>query len=164
MTTTRPEPGIYYDVPFKEYLLWEYPGGSTLKKFRNDDMCELEIKHDLDNPRPPTSAMNLGTMVENAVDGHEISPEIQQLPAAIKKRSGVAWQEFSKENPGVTYLPLSEFKKHGDSIQVATDMTLSVSARDLPLKNARAVSGSGSINNGPLPQFSFVLSSICLTQ
>jgi hypothetical protein len=128
--TNCPEPGIYRDVPEAEYRAWPLPSYSTLAKFRDEDMCELEIKYAIENPPESTAAMNLGNMVERAVDGLDISPDIKKLPPEIKARRGVAWDEFQKQNPGIEYLPPSEFSKHESTIEVAKAIGESVRQND----------------------------------
>jgi hypothetical protein len=129
------EPGLYTDVPDEEYRAWPYPSYSTLKHFRDDSMCEEEIKFAIDNPPDPSEAMRLGTMVELAIDDPDsFCKNVLPLPPEIKVRRGSAWQELQKANPDITYLPSSEYKKHKDSLQQARDMAESVRNCELAAK------------------------------
>ena len=124
-----PNPGIYYDVPEADYRSWPYDHYSALAMFRDTDLCELEIAYALEHPQEATDAMNLGHLVEAAIDNPDtVGNETQQLPEGIKARRGQAWLDLQAENPGVTYLPASEYAKHGNLVAQARAMAASVKA------------------------------------
>jgi len=122
------EPGFYADVPDPTYRAWPYPSQSLVSLFRDDSLCEMDVKHYLETGKEQSEAMRFGDMVEAAVDGREVAPEVQQLPAGIKRRSGATWVVLRDENPGITYLPPSEYKKHGDAKAKAIEVAAAVKA------------------------------------
>lgn len=127
--------GIYPNIPEAEYFGWDLPNYSTLALFRNEDMCELEIRYALDHPREQTDEMSLGKLVEQAVDDPDsVGSGVEKLPPEIKVRRGVAWQEFEKEHPGIIFLPPSEYAKHESVIKTAKDMAASVHSHELAEK------------------------------
>ncbi len=118
-----PPPGVYADVSEDEYRQWPYPSYSLLSLFRDEDKCELEVKHTIENPKDPTEQMALGTMVETAIDEPKLLGKgVEPLPPEIKVRRGTAWEEFKKLNPDTIFLPKSEYKKHESQIVQALDM------------------------------------------
>lgn len=123
----RPEPGIYDDVPFEEYLQWGYPSQSILSMFRNPDLCELDILYRLLNPPEQTAEMELGHLLEQAVDSpDDIIPGVKPLPPAIRQRRGEAWEELQENHPGVIFLPPSEWAKHIEKLDMLKAMARQV--------------------------------------
>lgn len=127
-------PGIFYDVPMEVYRAWPYPSQSQLRYWRDEELCELEIKHLLEAPDSQTEAMRLGCFYERAVDGLEISPDVQLLPPEIKARRGAAWEELRDNNPGVTFLPPSEYSTLKEQIEIAQSMAQATHAHPLAEK------------------------------
>lgn len=123
-----PEPGIYYDIDEAVYRSWPLVCQSDLSLFRDQDLCEEEIKYALENPKAPSDEMQLGTMLERAVDGLPIRPDVQQLPPEIKARRGAAWLEFQRQHPGVEFLPPGEFARVQEQIDMAKAMAGKVHA------------------------------------
>lgn len=130
-----PEPGIYPGVPDAEYRAWPLPSYSMLALFRDEDNCELDVKWAIEHPREVTEEMELGNMVEAAVeDPDSIGVGVEKLPPEIKVRRGVAWQEFSKEHPGISFLPPAEYAKWEERIVLARDMAAAVHGDELAEK------------------------------
>jgi len=128
-TIDAPEPGLHFDVPFETYLEWDCPSQSVLSLFRNRDLCELDILYRLMNPPEPTQYMELGSLLEAAVDDPDsLGANIRPLPKEIKARRGLAWQTFRDENPGITFLPKTEWEKHNQQAQQLRAMAKQVNA------------------------------------
>jgi hypothetical protein len=128
MTATKEIlPGIYPHIPDADYRAWPYPSYSLLSNFRDEDKCELEIAYAIEHPDEQTEEMSLGNMVEQAIDNpNAVGGDTKVLPPEIKARRGAVWQAFQAANPGIEWLPPSEYAKHGERVQVARDMAASV--------------------------------------
>jgi len=122
---------LYPDIPEAKYRAWPYPSQSQLSWFRDPDLCELDIQYRLEHPTEQTDAMQLGHWIEAAVDGLPFGREVQKLPPEIKARRGAAWQEFSAANPGIEWLPTSEYAKHGERVDLAEACAASVKANPM---------------------------------
>ena len=132
--TPCPEVGIYENVPEELYRSWDCPSQSQLSLFRDPDRCELEVQYALDNPPESNDAMRLGTEVENALDGIQVHQNVKCLPDHIKVRRGKAWDEFKEGNPGIDWLPKSEYATFGEHIKQVGDIVASVKRHDLAMK------------------------------
>jgi hypothetical protein len=120
------KPGIYFDVPEAEYRKWPHPSQSTLGMFRDADLCEKEIKYAIEHGGEDTDQMALGRMFEIAVNGGDPRGTMRLLPPEIKQRRGVAWEELRDANPGIDFLPKSEYDKRTESCKIAEAMAAQV--------------------------------------
>lgn len=126
-TIDVPEPGIYEDVPFEDYLEWDCPSQSLLSLFRNRELCELDVLYRIMNPPEQTPQMELGHLLEAAVDEPDsLGVNVQPLPDSVKARRGVAWQHLRDENPGVRFLPKTEWQKHREQTETLKAMAKQV--------------------------------------
>jgi len=126
-TIDAPEPGLYDDVPFEKYLEWDCPSQSLLSLFRNRDLCELDILYRLMHPVEQTPQMELGHLLEAAVDDPDsIGGNIQPLPTEIKARRGAAWEHLRDDNPNITFLPRTEWDKYWERAESLAAMAKQV--------------------------------------
>lgn len=109
-----PEPGVYYGVPDAEYRAWPYVSQSVLSMFGDPEVCEDDIRDYIENPPEPSKYMQLGLDVERAVDGWDPMENVHILPEHIKQRRGKAWEDLQLSNPGVMFLPPSEYVERTD--------------------------------------------------
>ena len=116
-TIKAPEPGIYEDVPFEDYLEWDCPSQSLLSLFRNRDLCELDVLYRIMNPPKQTPQMELGHLLEAAVDDPDsLGANIRCLPEDVKVRRGKAWEQLRDRNPNITFLPQTEWQQHKEQV------------------------------------------------
>ncbi len=132
--TPAPEPGIYYDIPDPEYRAWPYPSQSDLSLFRDPDLCELEIQHKLNTPSESNDAMRLGTDVETCLNGDVVGGKVQCLPPEMKVRRGKAWDAWKEGHPGIDWVPMSEYKTHGEYITKVNAIAENVRDNALAMK------------------------------
>ncbi len=99
---TSIEDGIYYDIPFDEYLLWPVLSQSTLKEGR-ESMAHLKAAIDGERVKEVTDDMALGTAMHTAF----LEPELAAGKTVLWKggtRRGGAWDEFEAEHAGKVIL------------------------------------------------------------
>lgn len=88
-----PAPGIYYGVPFEDYLRWPLLSQTTLKAGRRS---MKHLRHALDEKIEPTDDMTLGSALHTAF----LEPELMLDRIAVwrDRRAGKAWDDFCAEN------------------------------------------------------------------
>ena len=108
MTTTTipdrviPEPGIYYDIPFEQYLQWDFLSQSVLKEGR-ESAAHLKAAIDGERIKEQTDDMALGTALHCAFLEPELMPQ-KVVCWDNGARRGKAWAEFQDEHEGKTIL------------------------------------------------------------
>lgn len=89
-----PAPGIYHDVPFHEYLGWDVPDQTRLKR------CASSPAHyDAAQFKTPTDDMTLGSALHVAF----LEPELMVEKVAKwtgARRAGKEWEAFLADNDG----------------------------------------------------------------
>jgi len=85
----RPEPGIYKNVPFDEYMLWEGCSNSMLNDMRQSPAHCYYRKR---NPEEPTPAMILGS----AVDALVFEPDSFKARFAVTEQCTAKTQKGSR--------------------------------------------------------------------
>lgn len=97
-----PVPGIYYDVPFTDYLQWDCLSQSTLKEGR-ESMAHLAAAIAHERVKEVTDDMALGTALHCAF----LEPELMPLHVVRwdgGRRYGGKWDEFCDEHADKTIL------------------------------------------------------------
>lgn len=100
--------GFYHGMPFEVYAAVPALNGSKILEMRRSPM---QYKHALDNPKPETEAMFLGTVTHRMVLEPEKVGEIAVwgTEPTQKVRNGGVWNKFQADNEGKTILTAKEF-------------------------------------------------------
>lgn len=100
--------GFYYNMPFEEYAAIPAMNGSKIVHMRRSPM---KYKHEVDNPTPPSAAMQMGSLVHRMILEPDLVGEIAVwgLLAEEKVRRGKVWDDFQKANEGRTILTVNEY-------------------------------------------------------
>ncbi|KKL87389.1 hypothetical protein LCGC14_1935190 [marine sediment metagenome] len=90
-------PGIYYDIPFEDYLKIEALNNGTLVSFLKTPAHSQVIKE-------PTPAMQFGTDFHTfLLEPNRYKRDYIEIPEGMKK-TGKKWDEFQADNPSKYYI------------------------------------------------------------
>ena len=96
-----PAPGIHSDVPASVYHQWNAIGSTSVKVLATKTPAHYRYMRD--NPRAPSAAMDLGSLVHAMVlEPDTVAAAFVVQPAEIKTRRGKAWDAFVEEHAGRT--------------------------------------------------------------
>lgn len=89
-----PEPGIYYDVPFADYLAWDAISKSELWAGRKS---AAHLREAISHPKAPTEAMRRGSFIHSyclepqiLMSRYSVAPDGDKRTKAVKE----AWAAF----------------------------------------------------------------------
>ncbi len=102
----RPEPGVYFDVPFDEYQQWDAWNPSTIKIGLDESM--MAMKHVMDMGSESSDSMDLGTACHLAI----LQPDLLSSRIVVwpeGRRAGKVWDAFEAEHANKLILTAKEY-------------------------------------------------------
>jgi len=115
------KPGIYYDISHEDYLSIDALSASRLSDFRKSP---AHYKYSLENPKPQTEAMILGSFIHTlvlepakTVDKYLSLPDLDYRSSKNREIR----DNLIAENPGITFIKQDDWKKAFDISRAVLD-------------------------------------------
>jgi|GEM_PF-3996154 len=122
--------GIYPAMPEAEYRALKLPNATALKVLAQGG-TPAHLRAAIDDGGTDTEAQGFGRLVHRALLEPESSANILPLPPEIKRRAGKEYDALLVGNPGIIYLPPSEWKTHAADVREAEKVSAAAHAHPI---------------------------------